>query len=97
MDDGKGKTARPAFREEVTIDGDVHQAPISDSFREFMYGAYRIAKLNRRYHGEIDVPPVETEADITNTINETIDASVFARWRANPTYRPPGLARWANH
>jgi hypothetical protein len=38
---------------------------------------------------------VETEDDITNTINETIDASVFARWRANPTYRPPGLARWA--
>ena len=84
-----------AFREEVIIDGDVHQAPISDSFAEFMYGAYRIAKLNRRYHRDIGGPPVETDTDITNTINETIDASVFERWRANPSYRPPGLARWA--
>jgi hypothetical protein len=72
----------------------VHQAPISDSFAEFMYGAYPIVKRGRRYHREIGALPVETEADITNTINETIDASVFERWRANPGYRPPGLARW---
>lgn len=91
----KAKLHGLAFREDVTIDGDVHQAPISDSFAEFMYGAYRIVKRGRRYHREIGALPVETETDITNTINETIDASVFERWRANPSYRPPGLARWA--
>jgi len=84
-----------SFREEVAIDGDVHRAPISDSFREFMYGTYRVVKLNRRYYREIGAPPLETDIDVTNTINETIDASVFKRWRSDPEYRPPGLARWA--
>ena len=28
------------------------------------------------------------------TINETIDASVFKRWQANPKYRPEGLTVW---
>jgi hypothetical protein len=30
-----------------------------------------------------------------SNINETIDASVFDRWRADPTYRPPALQQWA--
>jgi len=29
------------------------------------------------------------------TVNETIDASVFARWRADGDYRPPNVADWA--
>jgi hypothetical protein len=28
-------------------------------------------------------------------VNETIDASVFERWRADPTYRPRNLVEWA--
>lgn len=28
-------------------------------------------------------------------INETIDASLFERWRADPTYRPMNLVEWA--
>jgi len=31
----------------------------------------------------------------TNRINETIDASVFERWRADPAYRPGNLVDWA--
>jgi hypothetical protein len=27
-------------------------------------------------------------------LNETIDASVFERWRADPTYRPANLVEW---
>jgi hypothetical protein len=27
--------------------------------------------------------------------NETIDASVFQRWQADSTYRPPSLVEWA--
>jgi hypothetical protein len=30
-----------------------------------------------------------------NTVNETIDASVFARWNYDANYRPPNLAAWA--
>jgi hypothetical protein len=33
-------------------------------------------------------------AGVTN-INETIDGSVFERWRADTTYRPPALRAWA--
>ena len=28
-------------------------------------------------------------------VNETIDASVFQRWRADPNYRPVNLVEWA--
>ena len=30
-----------------------------------------------------------------NNINETIDASVFDRWRTDPSYRPENLTEWA--
>jgi uncharacterized protein (DUF2235 family) len=69
-------------------------APISDSYAEFMYGWYRPLTLWRRYHRPIDVPPPE-EGEGVRTINETIDSSVFARWRADPSYRPPSLRKWA--
>ena len=29
-------------------------------------------------------------------INEIIDGSVFDRWRADSSYRPPNLAGWAH-
>jgi hypothetical protein len=28
-------------------------------------------------------------------VNETIDKTVFERWRADPTYRPRNLLEWA--
>jgi hypothetical protein len=31
----------------------------------------------------------------THTINETIDKSVFDRWRRDPAYRPENLVGWA--
>jgi hypothetical protein len=32
---------------------------------------------------------------VTSTINETIDATVFDRWRSDETYRPKNLSDWA--
>jgi hypothetical protein len=32
----------------------------------------------------------------SRVFNETIDGSVFDRWRADATYRPPNLAAWAD-
>jgi hypothetical protein len=40
------------------------------------------------------VTPIRNDGTHTN-VNETIDQSVFERWRAVPTYRPPNLADWA--
>jgi hypothetical protein len=42
----------------------------------------------------IGVPPKDEGEGVVN-INETIDASVFDRWRADKTYRPPQLQAWA--
>jgi hypothetical protein len=28
-------------------------------------------------------------------VNETIDATVFERWKKDPSYRPPSLREWA--
>jgi uncharacterized protein (DUF2235 family) len=69
-------------------------APISDSYAEFMHGWYRPLTLWQRYCRPIDVPPPEEGAGV-KIINETIDSSVFARWRADSSYRPPGLDKWA--
>jgi uncharacterized protein (DUF2235 family) len=68
--------------------------PISDSFAEFMRGLYRIARLNRRHYRPIGVPPANEGPGVKN-INETIDGSVFERWRNDPDYRPPNLSTWA--
>ncbi len=84
-----------AFRTELTIDGDVLKSPISDSFGEFMYGAYRLVKLGRPYYRQIGTRPQQGESQIVSTINETIDGSVFDRWRKDPEYRPLNLSRWA--
>jgi uncharacterized protein (DUF2235 family) len=69
-------------------------APISDSFTEFAGGSYAVLKFGIRYHRPIGAPP-RHEGPGVMTINETIDSSVFTRWRADGTYRPRSLRRWA--
>jgi hypothetical protein len=82
------------FRNDVDIDGDVVTAPITDSYKEFMNGAY--SKLSRPFFRKIgDDPDLREDGTHTN-VNETIDETVFERWRLVPTYRPPNLAEWAN-
>jgi uncharacterized protein (DUF2235 family) len=89
----KGSLHGLAFRNDIDLDGDVLKAPISDSYREFMYGAY--AKLSSRYYRPIGEAPKETADGTHSNVNETIDGSVFDRWRADSTYRPPNLTDWA--
>jgi uncharacterized protein (DUF2235 family) len=84
-----------AFRGPIAVDAGVLQTPIFDSFGQFMYGAYRLAKLGRPYYRAINGPPKDLGDSFDTPINETIDASVFDRWRADPDYRPPNLAAWA--
>jgi uncharacterized protein (DUF2235 family) len=81
------------FRNDVDIDGDILKAPINDSYREFMHGAY--AKISRPFFRTIgENPDVRDDGTHTN-VNETIDQSVFERWRTMPTYRPSNLTEWA--
>jgi hypothetical protein len=39
-------------------------------------------------------PDVREDGTHTN-VNETIDRSVFERWRTVPAYRPANLTEWA--
>lgn len=81
------------FRNDVDIDGDAVTAPIADSYKEFAYGVYSmVSKPLFRKIGED--PDVREDGTHTN-VNETIDRSVFERWRTVPAYRPPNLTEWA--
>lgn len=83
------------FEDHFATSADAALAPISDSFAEFAHGWYRLLRLGIRYQRPIGVPPKDEGEGVT-TINETIDSSVFHRWRADPSYRPPGLRAWAD-
>jgi uncharacterized protein (DUF2235 family) len=52
--------------------------PIADSFGDFMFGIYRFFK--KRHHRVFGAGA-----------NEIVDESVWQRWRADPSYRPPSL------
>ncbi|MEJ6781459.1 DUF2235 domain-containing protein [Aminobacter sp. Piv2-1] len=81
------------FRNDVELDGDATTAPIADSYRAFLGGGY--ALLKSRYHRIIAAPPDKRSDGIHSTVNETIDKSVFDRWRTDPHYRPESLSNWA--
>ena len=81
------------FRSEVELDGIALKAPVADSYEAFGMGAYALVSppLFRSIGRE---PNVRDDGTHIN-VNETIDASVFERWRADPGYRPANLLEWA--
>ena len=81
------------FRNDVDIDGDVVTAPVTDSYKEFMNGAY--SKFSKPFFRKIGEDSDVREDGTHTNVNETIDESVFERWRLVPTYRPPNLTEWA--
>jgi uncharacterized protein (DUF2235 family) len=81
------------FRNEVLLDVSQVAPPVTDSYREFAWGLYRIA--SRPFYRPVGLPPEKGTQATTSRINETVDGSVFDRWRADATYRPPNLVAWA--
>ena len=73
------------FREEVADEERLHDAPVNDSFREMGGGVNYFSRLGRPYLRIPGVPDIMTPDLVIETINETIDASVFQRWRQNAT------------
>jgi len=90
----KAESQGLSFRSEVDQDGDAVAAPIADSYGEFAYGVYK--RVSSPLYRTIGQEPEVREDGTHTNVNETIDASVFARWRADPTYRPINLAEWAH-
>jgi len=86
-----------AFRYDVELDTLGSPPLISDSYSEFMRGAYKVLTGGQRYYREIGQDPVpSSDAQMRENINETIDASVFQRWSSDKAYRPQNLSRWAS-
>jgi hypothetical protein len=81
------------FRDQVTIDTAQVAPPVTDSYREFAHGFYRL--VSRPFYRPVGPPPDKGTQATTSRINETIDGSVFERWRVDGTYRPENLVAWA--
>jgi uncharacterized protein (DUF2235 family) len=90
----KAESQGLTFRSEVELDGDAVKAPIANSYRDFAYGLYPLVSWWPLYRTIGQEPDVRDDGTHTN-INETIDAGVFERWRADSSYRPANLAEWA--
>lgn len=69
--------------------------PVTDSFARFAYGLYRVACLGIPYHRVVGEPDRVRGPIATTNVNETIDGSVFERWRLDDGYRPSNLRAWA--
>jgi len=89
----KAESQGLAFRSEVELDGDAVKAPTANSYKLFAYGSYQW--VSRPFYRIIGQDPDVRDDGTHVNVNETIDASVFERWRADPTYRPANLTAWA--
>lgn len=76
----KAEAAGLRLRSKAVVGPDDHLAEVNDSFREFMFGFYQ------RFRGPFDRP-------FGSGVNETVDESVWNRWRYDPDYRPASLLR----
>jgi hypothetical protein len=83
------------FKDSVVIDGNENTCPIHDSLAEMAHGIYEVLTFGKHYYRTIGAEPPGTGDAVTSTINETIDATVFDRWRADDDYRPKNLSDWA--
>ena len=77
------------FRSGFEIDAQNYDAPIADSYASFVPGLLRL--FSPPFYRPVGAEPEVGTTRTTSRINETIDSSVFGRWRANPAYRPPNL------
>ena len=87
-----------AFRYPVLVDSSSYQDDVINSYSEFAYGLYKAVTLGRRYYRVVGAAPrnVTNPDGTVTTVSETIDGSVFDRWRYFNNYRPPSLQRWAS-
>lgn len=81
------------FRSEVEFDGDALMAPTVDSYGLFGRGFYKL--VSSPLYRMIGRDPEQRPDGSHTNVNETIDVSVFDRWRADPEYRPRNLTEWA--
>lgn len=84
------------FKDTVVIDGNENTCQIHDSLAEMAHGFYEFLTLGEHFYRTIGAPPFDSSDAVVTTINETIDATVFDRWRSDNAYRPKNLQEWAS-
>lgn len=78
----------------IPITTNLPSVPLNDSYKAFLKGLYPILRLGQRYQRKIGARPKRKKEDLIETINETIDKSVFERWKADSSYRPKNLKKF---
>lgn len=81
------------YRDTVDIDTTQVAPPVNDSYREFGNGFYHL--FSKPFYRSVGAAPEKGSTSTTSRINETIDDSVFDRWRTDAAYRPENLVAWA--
>ena len=84
-----------AFKRDVELDDEATTGAIKDPFTDFLGGAYKVYRFGKRNWRAIGREPEPRAHTTVHTINETIDKSVFDRWRRDPAYRQENLVEWA--
>ena len=83
------------FRHEIQLLGDEHTAPVVDSYAKFLKGVYRALKFGKRNYRDVGKDREKVTGGWIEPHYETIDSSVFDKWRSDDGYRPENLKRWA--
>ena len=91
------KAAALGLRISAAVDQDAEpwKYPVADSFRQFAYHLYQATRAFFPHYRTVGAADAHKGTKTTETVNETIDSSVFERWRQDSRYRPRNLARWA--
>jgi uncharacterized protein (DUF2235 family) len=83
------------FKDSVELDEGATACEVCDSLAEMAHGIYEVITLGKHYYRPIGIDPIDTDKGRINTINESIDATIFARWKADSKYRPQNLVEWS--
>ena len=92
----KAALAGLQFRNNIQLAGDEHLAKPVDSYAKFLKGTYRVIKFGRRSYRDIGTDREQVTGGWIEPALETIDGSVFDKWRADEQYRPKNLQDWAS-
>ena len=84
------------FKDSVVVDGNENTCPIHDSLAQMTHGIYEVLTFGKHYYRPIGAEPRDTGDAMISTINETIDATVFDRWRSDKTDRPKNFVPLGN-
>lgn len=90
----KAKDLGLEFEGEIPERGDLAAIPINDNFAKFYKRLFNFTRIGFRFHRKIGAKAKFKSKNRIETIHETIDPSVFERFRKDPKYRPKNLMKF---